>query len=142
MGNGMGAVSAWPTAQFPQDKLVRWGFVPKRSTIMTDPADYLAFAWRKTKTNPGSRKSEWCRPIAPLAEAIGEVPPRDEMRRRAKQWRRGVFQPLTVVDMDRSSFWAMFDLASESGEVEAYSGRGPLEGGYTHMRVVATVLPS
>src|SRR5208282_5208121 len=28
-------------------KLAKWGFVPKGSTLMTDPADYLAFALRE-----------------------------------------------------------------------------------------------
>src|SRR5208282_5731904 len=51
-------------------KLAKWGFVPKGSTLMTDPADYLAFALREIWTDKTSKKAQWCRPI--LASGRGE----------------------------------------------------------------------
>lgn len=73
----------WTTTTDGRPKLARWGFVPKGSTIMTDPADYLAFALRETWTDRKSRKAEWCRPIlmAGRGEGYGVVMNRDMIRR-------------------------------------------------------------
>jgi len=51
-------------------KLAKWGFVPKGTTIMGDPADYLAFALREAWTDKTSKKAKWCRPI--LSQGSGE----------------------------------------------------------------------
>jgi hypothetical protein len=61
-------------------KLAKWGFVPKGSTIMTDPADYLAFALRELWTDEKSKKSAWCRPILASGEGIGKILKRDTIR--------------------------------------------------------------
>jgi hypothetical protein len=44
-------------------KLASIEFVPKGSTPLTEPADYLAFALGKSFSEPESRKDLWCRPI-------------------------------------------------------------------------------
>jgi hypothetical protein len=44
-------------------KIARWVFVEKGTTVMTDPADYLAFALRSRVADPESKKAEWSRPI-------------------------------------------------------------------------------
>jgi hypothetical protein len=44
-------------------KLVSIDFVPKGSTSLTEPADYLAFSLSKTLSEPGSQKDLWARPI-------------------------------------------------------------------------------
>jgi hypothetical protein len=61
-------------------KLAKWGFVPKGSTIMTDPADYLAFALRELWTDKKSKKSAWCEPILASGEGIGKILKRDTIR--------------------------------------------------------------
>jgi hypothetical protein len=38
-------------------------FVPKESTSLTEPADYLAFALGKALSEPESLRDLWCRPI-------------------------------------------------------------------------------
>jgi hypothetical protein len=37
--------------------------IPKDSSILTEPADYLAFAKLQQHRDPQSRKSQWCTPI-------------------------------------------------------------------------------
>ena len=44
-------------------RIAKWSFVPKGTTLMTDPADYLAFALRELHAHPRSQKAEWCKPI-------------------------------------------------------------------------------
>jgi hypothetical protein len=44
-------------------KLVSIDFVPKGSTSLTEPADYLAFALGKSFSEPEGKKDLWCRPI-------------------------------------------------------------------------------
>jgi len=44
-------------------KLAKWSFVPKGTTILTDPADYLTFALREVWTDQKSKKAKWCRSI-------------------------------------------------------------------------------
>jgi hypothetical protein len=44
-------------------KLANWRWVPKDSTALLEPADYLAFALSKAWREPGSVRDQWCRPI-------------------------------------------------------------------------------
>jgi hypothetical protein len=44
-------------------KLANWRFVPKHTTLLTEPADYLAFALLQHWRNKSSRKAIWCHPI-------------------------------------------------------------------------------
>jgi hypothetical protein len=44
-------------------KVAKWSFVPKDATILTDAADYLAFALHATWTDKESRKAQWCEPL-------------------------------------------------------------------------------
>lgn len=73
----------WTTTSDGKPKLARWGFVPKGSTLMTDPADYLAFALREVWTDGKSKKADWCRPIltSGSGEGYGVVLTRDKIRR-------------------------------------------------------------
>jgi hypothetical protein len=41
-------------------KVAKWSFVPKGTTILTDSADYLAFALHAAWTDRESRKAQWC----------------------------------------------------------------------------------
>ncbi len=52
-------------------KLAKWGFVPKGSTILADPADYLAFALREAWTDKTSKKAQWCSPILKAGDGTG-----------------------------------------------------------------------
>lgn len=61
-------------------KLAKWSFVPKGSTIMTDPADYFAFALRELWTDSKSRRTEWCRPILKGGHGVGRIMRRQEIR--------------------------------------------------------------
>lgn len=62
-------------------RLARWGFVPKGTTIMTDPADYLAFALREAHTSPRSQKAMWCQPIFSSGSGLGMTLTREQTRR-------------------------------------------------------------
>ncbi|MGB9407765.1 MAG: hypothetical protein WCA89_09515 [Terracidiphilus sp.] len=44
-------------------KLANWRFVPKHSTSLTEPGDYLAYALFQLWKDQTSRRSIWCRPI-------------------------------------------------------------------------------
>ena len=69
-------------------KLAKWSFVPKRSTILLEPADYLAYALTQFYRDKTSKKSQWCKPIIvgdPINEgtdylSIGKVFSREEIR--------------------------------------------------------------
>jgi hypothetical protein len=70
----------WKRTREGKPKIAKWSFVPKGSTIMTDPADYLAFALREVWTDKNSKKSEWCRPILKSGQGIGKIYKRQEIR--------------------------------------------------------------
>jgi hypothetical protein len=76
------AVSAhpWNRTKDGRPKMAKWSFVPKGSTIMTDPADYLAFALRELWTDRHSTKTEWCRPILRSGVGVGKIFRRQEIR--------------------------------------------------------------
>jgi hypothetical protein len=71
-------------------KVAKWGFVPKHTTLMTDPADYLAFALKAQKEAPKSTKAEWCLPILIAGDGlgVGELLSRDEIRYRITETHR------------------------------------------------------
>ena len=73
----------WKLTKDGRPKLAKWSFVPKGSTVMTDPADYLAFALREVWTDRKSKKAEWCKPIlaSGSGEGYGLIMQRDRIRR-------------------------------------------------------------
>lgn len=80
-------------------KLAHWGFVPKGSTIMTDPADYFAFALREHHTNGGSKKDQWCSPILKSGggRGIGQIMDREIIRDEIQ----GVLAMTAAAELDR-----------------------------------------
>jgi hypothetical protein len=44
-------------------KLAKWSFVPKSSTMLTQPADYFVYALRKMYEDEHSERASWCEPI-------------------------------------------------------------------------------
>jgi hypothetical protein len=68
-------------------KLARWVFLPKgKSSVLNDPADYLAYALRETWTDKTSRKAQWCSPILTTGsgEGFGAVMGREKIRKVVK----------------------------------------------------------
>ena len=63
-------------------KITKWRQVPKDSTVLAEPADYLVFALTQFYRNRHSKKSRWCMPIIgdKKAEAIGHILTREEAR--------------------------------------------------------------
>lgn len=68
----MRTISQAPELRMPdgRGKLANWRFIPKQSplgenaeTCLTEPGDYLAYAFRQMWRNRDSRKSQWCMPI-------------------------------------------------------------------------------
>src|SRR6185437_9069940 len=59
-------------------KLVKWSFVPKGSTILTDPADYFSYALLQLWRDKTSKRTEWCRPILGDSTGIGKIMRRNE----------------------------------------------------------------
>lgn len=49
-------------------------FVPKGSTSLTEPSDYLAFSLGKTFSEPESKKDLWSRPIQDSCPPLGFTP--------------------------------------------------------------------
>lgn len=79
-------------------KLLKWGMVPKGTTVKTDPADYLAYAVRENLTNPETQKAKWSYPLIEASghEIHGAILSRDEIRRRittAKENYKRMFSP-------------------------------------------------
>lgn len=72
----------WQTMPDGKPKLAKWSFVPKGSTILGDPADYLAFALREVWTDKTSKKARWCSPIRDAGDGrgFGKVMSRKEIR--------------------------------------------------------------
>jgi hypothetical protein len=56
-------VAKWMAKRPDNPWLDEFGTVPKRSTFMTEPADYFAFAMGKFLDENGTKKDLWCRPI-------------------------------------------------------------------------------
>jgi len=72
----------WFLTDDGQAKLAKWSFVPKDSTIFTEPADYFVYALRQLYQNRKSKKTEWCRPILNSAhgEGFGAIMSRKQIR--------------------------------------------------------------
>jgi hypothetical protein len=65
-------------------KLANWRFVPKGSTVLTQPADYFAYALTQIYRDKKSEKSKLCSPImrdGEKSKAIGWIFPREQVRR-------------------------------------------------------------
>jgi hypothetical protein len=63
-------------------RIAKWSFVPKGTTVMTDPADYLAFALREMHEHPSSQKTKWCLPIfSGRRDGFGRTMTREQLRR-------------------------------------------------------------
>src|ERR1700741_740607 len=73
---------AWFLTDDRQPKLAKWSFVPKDSTIFTQPADYFVYALRQLYQNRHSKKAEWCRPILKSSngEGFGAAMTRKQIR--------------------------------------------------------------
>jgi hypothetical protein len=76
----------WRFTKDGAPRLATWGWVKKHSTILTDPADYLAFALRENWNNPDSTKAVWTRPIlnSGSGQAYGIRMTREQVRKRIK----------------------------------------------------------
>lgn len=63
-------------------KLASWRWVPKGSTSLLEPADYLCYSLSKMHREPGSIKDEWASPIRIQQEGqgFGGVLTREEAR--------------------------------------------------------------
>ena len=63
-------------------KLASWRFVPAGSTILTDAADYFAYALFQEWKDPKSKRSLWCKPILNAHEnrGIGFIWKRQQIR--------------------------------------------------------------
>jgi hypothetical protein len=56
-------------------------FIPKESSILTQPADYLAYALLQGFRDQKSKKTQWCQPILQnLKPGFGMVPDREGLR--------------------------------------------------------------
>ena len=53
----------WLKTDTGETKLAKWRFVPKDSTILTQSADYMAYAVLQYYRDKDSRKAQWCRSI-------------------------------------------------------------------------------
>jgi hypothetical protein len=72
----------WNVTKGGLPKLAKWSFVPKGSTILTDPSDYFAFALRELWADKASRKTLWCASMLTSAinHAIGSILSREKIR--------------------------------------------------------------
>lgn len=55
-------------------------FIPKGSSMLTQPSDYLAFAIAKQLDESGSKRERWCRPILGSGKIHGLTLPRNQVR--------------------------------------------------------------
>ena len=82
-----------------EPKLAKWSFVPKGTSVMTDVADYFAFALHELWTHPCSRKTEWCETILQTGgrRGIGAILNRHQIRSIVVQsFIRKMIQPLVA----------------------------------------------
>jgi len=63
-------------------KLAKWTFVPKDSTMLTQPADYFVYALRQLYQDRYSKKTEWCKPILDSGNGhgVGAIMTRRQIR--------------------------------------------------------------
>jgi hypothetical protein len=66
---------------FGEAKFSSIDFIPKDSTSLTQPADYLAFAILQDYRDPKSTRARWCAPIRQITQpAWGMVPDQEGLR--------------------------------------------------------------
>jgi hypothetical protein len=74
----------WKSMSDGRPKVAKWSFVPKGTTVLTDAADYVAFALHAAWTDKDSRKAEWCKPLLESCEhndrGIGSIMNRQMIR--------------------------------------------------------------
>ena len=56
-------------------------FIPKSSSVLTQPADYLAFALLQVCRDAKSQKPRWCLPILGDGRGIGQLVSREQLRK-------------------------------------------------------------
>jgi hypothetical protein len=62
-------------------KIAKWSFLPSRSTMLFDQADYLCYALAQKYKAPGSQKARWTAPILESnTDTIGRIMSREEIR--------------------------------------------------------------
>lgn len=61
-------------------RIAKWGFLPKDSTCLIEPADYLAFHLSSFSDDQTSVQSRWTRPIVKSNRFIVGRMPREEVR--------------------------------------------------------------
>jgi hypothetical protein len=64
-----------------QERLAGVEFVPKNSTILTQPADYLAYAVAQRLRDSTSTRTKWCSPILEGREPLGLIVDRETIRK-------------------------------------------------------------
>ena len=62
-------------------RLASTEFIAKDSSLLTQPADYLAFALLQLCRDPRSQKTRWCAPIIGDGWGIGKFASREELRK-------------------------------------------------------------
>jgi hypothetical protein len=73
----------WMKMQTGEMKLAKWSFVPKQSTILTQPADYLAYALLQRHRDIDSQRAQWTESILTSGDGvtIGNVISRERIRK-------------------------------------------------------------
>jgi hypothetical protein len=74
-------------------KLAKWSFVPKDSTILTDPADYFSYGLLQAWRDKNSKRTRWCQPIlnSGKGEGVGRIMRREEIRKVIKTTAEDMF---------------------------------------------------
>ena len=112
---------------------------------MTDPADYLAFAWCERRNHPGSRKALWCSPIlASPHKPFGIVMSREQIREQIVKW-QGAIQRRdklsnTYLNMDQPL--VVLESVGASTPAVWFDGRRDESTCLRRSRVSARTLPS
>lgn len=66
-------------------KLAKWSYIPRNDTMLTQPADYYAFALAHYLKGKDEKKIKWCMPILESnPEPIGNIYTRDQIRKNIK----------------------------------------------------------
>ena len=72
----------WFLTENGEQKLAKWSFISKDSTVLTEPADFFAYALLHLYQDGTSIRSKWCEPILKSGngEGVGAVMTRDQIR--------------------------------------------------------------
>jgi hypothetical protein len=81
--SGLAKVVSSPIFRTPSGlpRLAGVEFIPKESSLLTQPADYLAFSILQHCRDPRSQKARWCAPILGSGLGVGEFVSREKVRR-------------------------------------------------------------